>query len=151
MKMIINATLLFWSASLLAGDLAIVVNKSNPLDNISKRDLRRIYLSDMTKWEDGKDILTITLPTSAPERKVFQDKVLGMSTDELAKYLNDEQIKGKNIKASSVQQTGKSAKLFVSKVPVAVAFVDIGDANGGDVKILKIDGKLPGDGGYPLK
>jgi len=151
MKIIIKAALLFWSTSLFAGDLAIVVNKNNPLDNISKRDLRRIYLSDMTKWEDGKDILTITLPTSAPERKVFQEKVLGMSTDELAKYLNDEQIKGKNIKASSVQQTGKSARLFVSKVPVAIAFIDVDDLKSDEVKTLKIDGKLPGEGGYPLK
>jgi len=151
MKMLIKTALLLWSVSLTAGELAIVVNKNNPLDNLSKRDLKRIYLSDMTKWEDGKDILTITLPPASAERKAFQDKVLGMSTDDLAKYLNDEQIKGKNIKASSVQQSGKSAKLFISKVPMAIGYADSDDAKGDDIKILKIDGKLPGEGGYPLK
>jgi hypothetical protein len=37
---------------------------------------------------------------------------------------------------------------FVGKVPNAIGFVDASLVSG--VKVVKVDGKLPGEAGYPL-
>jgi len=133
-------------------DIAIIVNKNNPVNELSKIDLRRIYLSDTQKWEDGKPIVTLTLSADAGERKTFQDKVLGMSNDELQKYMSDQEIKGKSVKSATVQKSSQALQLFVGKVPMAIGFIYEDEfKDDGKIRIIKIDGKLPGEGGYPLK
>ena len=49
-----------------------------------------------------------------------------------------------------VVYSNESATELVAALPGSVAFVDAGQVPKG-LKILKVDGKLPGDEGYPLK
>jgi hypothetical protein len=41
-------------------------------------------------------------------------------------------------------------KRFVREVPNAIGFLDV-SAVDGSVKVLRINGKLPGEPGYPLR
>lgn len=152
MKKIITLLFLCLGFYAFGKDIAIIVNKDNPVDELSKIDLRRIYLSDTQKWADGKQILTLTLSSDAAERKVFQDKVLGMSNDELQKYMSDQEIKGKSVKPATVQKSSQAIQLFIGKVPMAIGFIyDDEFKDDGKIKKIKIDGKLPNESNYPIK
>lgn len=152
MKKIIALLVLCLSYYAFGKDIAIIVNKGNPVNELSKIDLRRIYLSDTQKWGDGKPIVMLTLASDAAERKVFQDKVLGMSNDELQKYISDQEIKGKSVKSATVQKSSQALQLFIGKVPMSIGFIfDDEFKDDGKVKKIKVDGKSPGEGGYPLK
>ena len=136
--------------SLFSKDIAIIVNKSNAISEITSRDLRRIYLSDKKKWDNGKNIMTLTLSASTKEREVFQSKVLGFTVSELKKYFNDQQIKGKTVKPAKVQKSTKAVEILVSKIPMAIGYLFSDEVKNKNIKILKVDGKLPGESGYPI-
>jgi len=142
--------LVFLLSTVFAGDIAVIVNKSNKMDGIASRDLRRIYLSDKKKWDDGKNIMTLTLPADTKERTSFQKKVLGFTVSEMKKYFNDQQIKGKSIKPPKVQKSSKAVQILVSKIPMAIGFIYHDQVKNKNVKVLKVDGKLPGESGYPI-
>src|SRR5215469_2194389 len=69
--------------------LAIVVNRSNPTNNLSFVELRKIFLGDRNHWSNGHRIAIAMLEYGQPERRVvlrmiyrmdekgYQDHVLG--------------------------------------------------------------------------
>lgn len=130
--------------------LVLIANKSVSVTNISKQNLRRIYLGEKQNWDDGKKLIAVNLPANHPLRQKFQSKVLGMSSEELQKFWSDEQIKGNIVKPPINQSSPKAVKLFVSKIPGAIGYVPKSMVDN-TVKIIKIDGKSAENAGYLLK
>lgn len=50
--------------------LAIVVNRSNPIDNLSFSELRKIFLGERNHWSNGHRIAIAMLDYGQPERRV---------------------------------------------------------------------------------
>jgi ABC-type phosphate transport system substrate-binding protein len=129
--------------------LVLIANKSVPVSNLSKQNLRRIYLGEKQTWDDGSKLIAVNLPANNPLRQKFQSKILGMSTEELQKFWSDEQIKGNIVKPPVNQSSPKAVKLFVSKIPGAIGYVPKSMVDN-SVKVIKIDGKSAGSAGYLL-
>ena len=49
--------------------LAIIVNQSNPVDNVSLQELRTIFLGERSHWPNGRRITLVMLEPGQPERK----------------------------------------------------------------------------------
>ena len=142
----------FMALSVMAETIAVVVNKKLPIDNIRTAELRRIFLGEQHQWNDRKKIFAINLGNNDETRKKFQKVIIGMSTDEIKKYWMDEKIKGKSIKQPNVQKSTRAVIAFVKKLPTAISYLPLEEAKKHkELKILKIDGKAPGDDGYILK
>src|SRR5580704_16129121 len=58
--------------------LAIIVNQSNPVENFSYEDLRKIFLGERSHWPNGRRITLVMLEASL-ERKVVLRDIYGMS------------------------------------------------------------------------
>lgn len=52
-------------------DLAVVVNKSNPVDNLTKAQLRKIILGDQASWPTGKRVIVVLRSPANPSARVF--------------------------------------------------------------------------------
>ncbi|MDC0682372.1 MULTISPECIES: hypothetical protein [Sorangium] len=129
------------------GPLAIVVSKSFPTNEISFGDLKRAYMGSPVV-ANGKPLVPITYPRGSPERIGFDKAVLGMSPEQIGLYWIDRKIRGQAGPPKHVPDAA-AVLWIVGRVDGAIGFVRA-SAAGKDVKILRVDGKLPGDPGYRL-
>jgi hypothetical protein len=86
--------------------------------------------------------------SSSPDRVAFEEKVLGMSPDEVASYWIDRKIRGQSGAPKSVGSAELVQKV-VSKVDHSIAYVRL-DQVRPEVRVIAIDGKLPSDAAYQL-
>src|SRR5690348_9890610 len=59
--------------------LAIVVNQSNPVDNLSFQELRKIFLGERSHWPNGRRITLVMIPPGRPERAAILSELYHMS------------------------------------------------------------------------
>ncbi|WP_437744679.1 hypothetical protein WMF39_06505 [Sorangium sp. So ce1504] len=129
------------------GPLAIVVSKSFPAEGISFGDLKRAYMGSQV-MVNGKLLVPVTYPRVAPERIAFDQAVLSMSPEEVGLYWIDRKIRGQPGPPKGVSNAA-TVVWIVGRVDGAIGFVRA-SAAGNDVKVLRVDGKLPRDPGYRL-
>jgi ABC-type phosphate transport system substrate-binding protein len=139
-----------------AGDpIVVIVNKSNPVDNLSMEELKKLFLSDRSRWDTGKAVAPVILPPGTPERTSFLKMVCGMSDAEMNKYFMQAAFTGKSATPPKQVSSSAALKAFVAESPGAIGFVKgmdfHGDGSDGGVKAVKVDGTSAGDSGYKLK
>ncbi len=71
--------------------IVVVVNINNE-QFLSLRDVKNIYLDNVTTWADGSPIELYETPVSSPIRKVFAEKILGMSAMDSAAMWSNKKI-----------------------------------------------------------
>jgi ABC-type phosphate transport system substrate-binding protein len=136
-----------------AGDpIVVIVNKENPVENLSMGDLKKLYLSDRSRWDTGKAVAPVILPAGTPERTSFLKQVCGMSDTEMSKYFLQAAFTGKA--ATPPKEVGSAGGViaFVAGSPGGIGFVKAGDLPAGSaVKAVKVEGAAASDPGYKLK
>lgn len=156
--------LLKWSAGALAGwasqvtprtaqaadpdALAIVVAKTSPIVGLSQYELKRLYLGSLITDSSGERIIAFHQAPNSPDRVRFEERVLGMSPDELARYWIDRKIRGQGGAPKAVTPVQLLQKV-VSKLDHSVAYVRLANVEP-DVRVIAVDGRLPEDGAYGL-
>lgn len=139
-----------------AGDpLVVIVNAANPVDNLTMSDLKKLFLSDRSRWDTGKSVAPVMLAAGAPERTAFLKIVCGMNDADFSKYFLQAAFTGKSATPPKEVSSSQSVKSTVSASPGAIGFVKAGDFHGdgsdGGVKAVKIDGATASDAGYKLR
>jgi len=128
-------------------DVAVVVNEKNPISNLSMTELRKLFSGDTRTWINGTPVKLLIRAPEAQERDVVLH-LLRMSEDQYAHYWTAQAYRGEGTEPVAVYSNGMQ-KEAVSGIPGAIALIAVADLKPG-VKVLRIDGKLPGDPGYPL-
>lgn len=128
--------------------MAVVVSRSFSGDGISFGDLKRAYMGSAV-IVGGKTLTPVTYARNTPERDEFDETVLGMSANEVGLYWVDRKIRGQSGPPKAVPNAATLLRV-VGKVDGAIGFVREPVGAGKDVKVLRVDGKLPGDPGYRL-
>jgi hypothetical protein len=129
--------------------LAIVVAKTSTLSDLSIHDLKNLYMGDRISGPGGKQLVPIALRSGSPERSAFEQSVLGMAADRVSKYWIDRKIRGQSGPPKSVE-TAELLQLVVTKLEGGIGYVNASAVSPG-VKVVRIDGKAPGEPGYPVK
>lgn len=132
-----------------ANHLAIVVNPRNATTELTLKEVRATFLLERQFWKDGSRIVLYLRPTGSVEKSVLLEKVYSMSADDLKKHWTSQVFSGKLPAVPSVCRTAAAAIAAVQQSEGGISAVLSSDVTGG-VRVLKIDGKLPGDGEYPL-
>ena len=128
--------------------LAIVVGKHSALSELSVQDLKNLYRGDQLTGPAGKRLLPFSLVPGLPERVGFDRVVLGWSPAEVSGYWIDRRIRGQSGPPRSVDSSDLMLRV-VAKLDGAVGYVRVEDVRD-HAKILRINGKLPTDPGYPI-
>lgn len=139
---------LFLTTSLYAEPIAVVVNKQNPAIELSSPELRRIYESKMFNWQDGAKIIPINRESTSQIRITFSKIVHGKDPEEMKVYWYGERYKA--AQQPIVQGSSALIKKVVSTNAGAIGYVYLSEVDD-TVKVLKIDGLAPGEGGYTLE
>jgi ABC-type phosphate transport system substrate-binding protein len=134
------------------GTVAVVVHHSNPMNEISSVQLRHIYLGDQTRWSDNQKITILLLPRGSDERRTVLRTLLKMSEDDFTRHWISKIFRGDVTSGPKTGATPASILKLTAGLPAALGILDANDvpAEAADVKILRLDGKAPGDDGYPL-
>ena len=130
-------------------DIAVVANKDVPVDNLSFSELRKILLGDRQFWSSSIRVTLLIHAPVARERDVVLKNVLEMSEAQFRQYWIGKVFRAESSVAPKTVDTNERAAALVSNIPGAVAFMDAEQVPK-DTKVIKIDGLLPGQKGYPL-
>ena len=130
--------------------LVIIVNRDNPIENLSMADLRTIFLGERSHWPNGRRITLVMMDPGQPERDTLVREVCRMSESDLRRRYLQGLLTGEVLVSPKTLATPVGVRKFVFNVPGAVGYLrpeDVDDS----VKVIRIDGRLPGDSEYPLK
>jgi hypothetical protein len=131
-------------------DLAIIVGKSSGLDSVTSAELTKIFKAEKAKGPDGVKFALSARETGSPERAALLGQVYQMTEAEFTKFFLQATFTGAVQSAPKQVAAAAGAKQFVSGTPGGISYVRGSDADD-SVKMVKVDGKLPGEDGYPLK
>jgi ABC-type phosphate transport system substrate-binding protein len=135
--------------------VVVIVNGSNPVDNLTFAELKKIFLSDRSRWDTGKAVAPVMISAGAPERTAFLKIVCGMSDAEFGKYFLQAAFTGKSATPPKEVASAQSVKATVASSPGAIGFVKAadfhGDGSDGGVKAVKIDGLEASDSAYKIR
>jgi ABC-type phosphate transport system substrate-binding protein len=130
--------------------LAIVVNRSNPVDNLSFSDLRRIFMLDTQSWPHGRKITVVLRDKGQPERAEAIRIICALSERDYEKHILFRTFQGRvNIGPRAIQSAPTMLR-FVYNAPGAIGYVNADEVDA-SVKLLRIDGALPDEPSYPVR
>ncbi|WP_373030886.1 hypothetical protein [Sulfurovum sp.] len=126
------------SICLSAEKFVVITHPNNPIDTLTKSQLRMIYLKKSRFWGDTK-LVALNLPPTSNLRLTFENEVLKMSYNELDNYWVREHYKGHRppYRVESVE----SMLLFVKKVEGAIGYIPVSKIDTG-VKVIYEEDQL---------
>ena len=141
-----------WSAQASQqAELAIIVNKSNPTDNISYSELREYFLAERSRWGNGGGKVRIVMraPGQA-EREAVLHLIYNMNEKGFTSYFLGKKFTGEVLEEPRQQNSTPDVIKFISYVPGAIGYVRADEVDA-SVKVLRVDGLAPGEPGYKIK
>ena len=131
-------------------DIAVVVHPDVGVENLTLAELRRILLGDREFWPSGVRVTLLIRAPIARERDAAVKDVCQMTEAQFRQHWIAKVFRADAVTGPKIVYSSQMAVEQVSRTPGAMAFVDAPLAGKG-VKVVKIEGKSPGQAGYRLK
>jgi ABC-type phosphate transport system substrate-binding protein len=129
--------------------LVIVVNRMNPVEDLSFADLRAIFLGSRSYWNNGKRITVVMREPGEQERRVILHDVCGMNEEQFKTHFLRGLYTGEILVSPKTLDTPPGVRKFIFNVPGAIGYLRESDVDA-TVKVVRIDERLPWDKGYRL-
>lgn len=133
-----------------AADIAIVVRPDVPVENLSFSELRKLLLGDRQFWASNFRVTLLIRAPGARERDVVLKTIYQMSEAQFRQYWIAKIFRAEAAASPRIVYSNEMAAELAAAIPGAIAFVDAFQIPK-DLKVLKIDGRLPGERGYALR
>jgi len=129
--------------------IAIVVNPTNDVTNLSRDDLRAIFRLERQFWPSGRRVTLLLPPSGSVEKAVLLEQLYGVDDAGLRKYWVGELFRGA---IPAIPSTVRSSDALTAAVKASEGSISVVPANAipPGVRVLRVDGKDPRDPGYPL-
>lgn len=132
------------------GDVAVVVHPDVPIDNLTLGDLRRLVLGDRAFWPASVRVTLLIRAPVAHERDVILKTVCQMTEAQFRQHWIAKVFRADTAVAPKIVYSSQSAADLTNQLPGAITFMDASQV-GRNLKVVKIDGRLPGESGYILR
>jgi len=130
--------------------LAIVVNRSNPVSDVTLPELRSMFFGERKSWAHKRRITLAAMRRNTQEYKTVQRVIYKIDRHELEHYYLYQSFKGEGVNLPLTMQDPADVKKFVVSTPGALGYLRASDVDD-SVKVVRVNGLLPGDDGYPLR
>jgi len=127
-----------------ARQLAVIADPANTTSNLTVGELEKILGIHTQSWPDGKPVTVVLRDPSSADMQIVLRKLLNMTPDQARSLIHAHS--GTIVVADS----DEAVLRFVSGTRGAIGIVDLYSLTK-DVKVLKVDGKLPVEQGYILR
>jgi phosphate transport system substrate-binding protein len=146
----VAASLVGLAAAQAPGDIAVVVHADVPVDNLSLSELRRLVLGDRAFWPASVRVTLLVRAPIARERDVVLKTVCQMTEAQFRQHWIAKVFRAETALAPKIVYSSEMAIDLVNRIPGAITFVDASQVRGG-LRVVKVDGRLPGERGYLLR
>jgi phosphate transport system substrate-binding protein len=130
-------------------DLAVIVNPLNPVDAITTAELRKIFVGEKQNWNSSLPVFAIVRTAPARERDFLLGSLLKMTESEYKQYWVKKVYSGEAQREPLAVFSNGMQLEAVRAERGGIALISSADVRQG-VKVLKVDGHLPGTAGYTL-
>jgi ABC-type phosphate transport system substrate-binding protein len=131
-------------------DVAVVVNRDVPVDGLTRAELRRILLGDQTFWSSGARVALFVRAPVAHERDAVVKTICEMTEAQFRQHWIAKVFRAETGSGPRIVYSASMALDEAGRTPGAITFIEA-PVTSTDVKVLKIDGKLPGQPGYAVR
>ena len=132
------------------GDIAVVVNSDTPVSDLSLSEVRKVLLGERQYWNSKLPVTLLIRAPQARERDVVLKVIYQMSEAQFKQYWVAKIFRAEVTSPPKIVYSNDMQYELVTAIPGAIAFVDARAVRPG-VKVLRVDGHLPGDRDYPLR
>jgi hypothetical protein len=130
-----------------AKNIAVIMSAGSKQQDVQLAELVKLCKGTQKAWADGRNFMLVMKDPNAAEMHTPVQKLFGMAPADLktaiAKLNESRQV-------VKIVESDEELLRTVEATPGAVGIVDVYAINS-SVKVLRVDGKLPFDVGYPLK
>jgi ABC-type phosphate transport system substrate-binding protein len=132
------------------GDLAIIVHKSNPVQNLSLAELREYFLAERGYWSTRQKIRVAMREPGSPEREAVLRLICGMNRDQdfITYFLRAKFSEQVTEEPRNLDSTSNMIR-FVANVSGAIGYVRADEVDP-SVRVITVENAAPGDPGYKL-
>ena len=130
--------------------LAVIVNKSNPVEGLTLEELRKYCVQERKHWPDDKRVTVVLRDPGQPEREAVLQLIYHMSESDFNRYFLQAEFTGEVQLAPKHLSTSVGVRRFVFNVPGAIGFLRASEVDP-TTKVLRLNGYAPNDPQYPLR
>jgi hypothetical protein len=127
-----------------ARQLAVIVEKGNTTKGLASADLAQILKAQNRTWPNGSSITVVILDPGSSDMQIAMERLYQMSPQDLKTLVASH--RGSIVIATSAE----NLLHIVGSTRGAIGLVDVYSITH-DVRVLKIDDKLPLEAGYLLR
>jgi ABC-type phosphate transport system substrate-binding protein len=131
-------------------DVAVVVHPDTPVSNLTLAEVRKVFLGERQYWSANVPVVLLIRAPVARERSVVLKTIYQMSDSQFKQYWIAKIFRAESASAPKVVYSNDMANELVTAIPGAIAFIDTREVRPG-AKVIRVDGRLPGEAGYPLR
>jgi len=130
--------------------LAIVVPKTSPVEDLSMAELRNVFLANQQFWPDRSRITLLIRAPQSDERDYVLNTIYQMDEAQFRQYWIAKMFRAEVARGPKIVFSTDMTLDLVVAIPGSISFMRA-DQVTGDVKVIRVDGRLPGEDGYPLR
>ncbi len=131
-------------------DVAIVVNQDTPVSELSLSEVRKVLLGERQYWSSKLPIVLLIRAPVARERDVVLKVIYQMSETQYNQFWVAKIFRAEAAAAPKIVYSNDMQFELIAAIPGAIAFVDARNVRPG-MKVVRVDGHLPGERAYPLR
>jgi hypothetical protein len=129
--------------------LAVFVSKDSSLQDLKMNELRRVFTNADDSAFSGQRNVPFNHTAHSTDRVGFDQTVLRMGPDEVSRFWIDRKIRGLPGPPRAVDSLSQLLHL-VSHSSGGIGYARPGQVTS-EVRVIRVDGKLPNEGGYPVQ
>src|SRR5579864_629214 len=127
-----------------AKQMAVIVNGDNSVQDLSTAEIIKIFKCDTHKWTSGAAVKVIVRDPATPEMELLLSRIYRTTPEDLRSFI------AAHKDTIVIVDSNEAMMNAVHSIPGAIGLVDVFLINK-EVKVVKIDGKLPVEYGYILR
>lgn len=131
-------------------DIAVVVHPDTPITDLSLSEVRKVLLGERQYWNSKLPVVLLIRAPVARERDVVLKVIYQMSEAQFKQYWIAKIFRAEAASPPKLVYSNDMQYELVSAIPGAIAFIDARNVRPG-LKVLRVDGHMPGDREYPLR
>lgn len=130
--------------------VAIVVHPSTPVTDVTLPELRRIFRGEQSVWPGDERVVLLVRSPLPSERDIVLGQIYQMEETQFRQFWLGKIFRDATASGPKVVADIDTARRLVAALPGAISFLPAAEVGPG-LRVLRIDGKLPGEPGYPLQ
>jgi ABC-type phosphate transport system substrate-binding protein len=136
--------------TLRSDDIAVVVNQDTPVSDLSLSEVRKVLLGERQYWNAKLPVVLLIRAPVARERDVVLRVIYQMTEAQFKQYWVAKIFRAEAASPPKIVYSNDMQYELLTAIPGAIAFVDARNVRPG-LKVLRVDGNLPGERDYPLR